>query len=205
MPLPSVPDYCRTKKCREKEQCVVKDNAGICVATSKATCRVIGDPNYETFDGSKFSFQGTCSYIMVNTSGEDKSLTEFTIINKNELAHSGLGAYIKTVIIKFRGHEIIIAQNARDKVIVSKTHNNDFCLCRIRQKPMGVKTTFFPRYNPQLHFCTCTYLRVLLVPLYSTIKVDSFLSIFSQGDDRWLFTSYLKSWDLRNSCNVPGL
>ncbi|KAM9436504.1 IgGFc-binding protein [Clarias gariepinus] len=112
-----MPDYCRTKKCREKEQCVVKDNAGICVATSKATCRVIGDPNYETFDGSKFSFQGTCSYIMVNTSGEDKSLTEFTIINKNELAHSGLGAYIKTVIIKFRGHEIIIAQNARDKVI----------------------------------------------------------------------------------------
>lgn len=116
-----IADVCSKKKCREKEQCVEKNNAAVCVATSKATCRVLGDPTYETFDGSRLSFQGTCSYIMVKTSGEDKNLTKFTIINKNELARSLHGAYIKKVTIKVSGHEISIVQQKRKKVIVSKT------------------------------------------------------------------------------------
>lgn len=98
-----------------------RDNEAVCVATSKATCRVFGDPNYETFDNSRFSFQGTCSYIMVKTSGEDKRLTEFVIINKNE--HNKRGSYVKIVSVKFSGHEIIIIQHNRNKVIVSKAHN----------------------------------------------------------------------------------
>lgn len=114
-----VPDPCRNKKCREKEQCVERENKAVCVATSKASCNVYGDPNYETFDGSRFSFQGTCSYIMVKTSGEDKSLTEFTIINKNK--QSMRGSYINTVTINLLGHEFIIVQHECNKVIVSKT------------------------------------------------------------------------------------
>ncbi|XP_026780753.3 IgGFc-binding protein isoform X1 [Pangasianodon hypophthalmus] len=109
-------DPCSITKCREKERCVERNSVAVCVASSKASCRVVGDPNYETFDGSRFSFQGTCSYVMVKTSGADKSLTEFTIINKNELAHSTRGSFIKTVTIKFPGHEIIINQRAHGKV-----------------------------------------------------------------------------------------
>lgn len=60
---------------------------------------------------------------MVKTSGEDKSLTEFAIINKNTLSQSARGTYVKTVTIKFPGHEIIIIQQDRNKVIVSKTNH----------------------------------------------------------------------------------
>lgn len=60
---------------------------------------------------------------MVKTSGEDKSLTEFAIINKNTLSQSARGTYVKTVTIKFPGHEIVIIQQDRNKVIVSKTNH----------------------------------------------------------------------------------
>ncbi|XP_017309111.2 IgGFc-binding protein isoform X2 [Ictalurus punctatus] len=133
-------DPCRKKQCREKEQCVERDNAAVCVPTSRASCRVIGDPNYETFDGSRFSFQGTCSYIMVKTSGEDKSLTEFAIINKNTLSQSARGTYVKTVTIKFPGHEIIIIQQDRNKVIIDGNESTlPVNLDRIRITQSGIR------------------------------------------------------------------
>ncbi|XP_060756261.1 IgGFc-binding protein-like isoform X2 [Neoarius graeffei] len=113
-------DLCSKKKCREKEQCVERNNTAVCVPTSKASCQVIGDPNYETFDGSRVTFQGICSYVMVKTSGADKSLPEFSIINKNKLGQTKLGSYLNTVTVKIQGHEIIIFQHDRNNVTVGK-------------------------------------------------------------------------------------
>ncbi|XP_049323399.1 IgGFc-binding protein [Astyanax mexicanus] len=111
-------DPCKNKDCREKEQCMEKEGKGMCVPKSKASCRAVGDPHYQTFDGSLFSFQGTCSYVLAKTSGEDKTLTNFTIIHKNELALGARGSYIKSVIIKLPGHDITVIHGNRNKVTV---------------------------------------------------------------------------------------
>ncbi|XP_036413795.1 IgGFc-binding protein-like [Colossoma macropomum] len=115
-----VPDPCFKKTCREREICVEKDNKGVCTPESKASCQAVGDPHYETFDGSLFSFQGTCSYVMVKTSGKDKTLTPFSIINKNQLASGARGSYMKSVIIKLPAHEIVITHGERNRVTAIK-------------------------------------------------------------------------------------
>ena len=52
-----------------KEHCEVQEGHGVCVPDSEATCWIYGDPHYKTFDGWSYPFQGTCTYVLVNTTG----------------------------------------------------------------------------------------------------------------------------------------
>uniref|UniRef100_A0A8C9V6I5 Si:dkey-65b12.6 n=1 Tax=Scleropages formosus TaxID=113540 RepID=A0A8C9V6I5_SCLFO len=117
---------CMELTCREKEDCILKGDTGtaICVPRSKTSCWAIGDPHYQTFDGTIFGFQGTCSYTVAKTNGKDDSLTAFSIVNKNEIRGNSDGSFLKSASIKVKGHEISILNHERGKVRIDGVISN---------------------------------------------------------------------------------
>ena len=105
-------------QCRKKERCVVEKDQGVCEAVSEAVCWVMGDPHFSTFDGTLFSFQGTRSYTLVNTTRQDPTLTDFTILTKNELRGNSIGSYIRSTTVYLLGHRISILSGQRGSVEV---------------------------------------------------------------------------------------
>ncbi|XP_014056973.2 alpha-tectorin-like [Salmo salar] len=92
------------------------NNKAVCVAQSKATWWLFGDPHYSTFDGQPFSFMGTCSYILVNKTGKDPALLQFSIQTKNELRVNSKGSFLKSANIDLSGHRITILTGQRGTV-----------------------------------------------------------------------------------------
>uniref|UniRef100_A0A4W6EU93 VWFD domain-containing protein n=1 Tax=Lates calcarifer TaxID=8187 RepID=A0A4W6EU93_LATCA len=101
-------DPCAEVMCRVKEHCEVVEDQGECVPDSKALCWAFGDPHYTSFDGLSYSFQGTCTYILVNTTGLDPSLPEVTVTTKNELRGNSEGSFVRSVTVEMMGHHISV-------------------------------------------------------------------------------------------------
>ncbi|XP_076136860.1 IgGFc-binding protein-like isoform X2 [Alosa pseudoharengus] len=117
-------DPCEAKNCREKETCVKNGSDVHCVAMSSSTCRIVGDPHYQSFDGKLFSYQGSCTYTLVQTTGLDKTLTPFSIVTKTEMESKHRGAYLKTVTVNMEGVQIVVVYGDPGKVQVDGSTSN---------------------------------------------------------------------------------
>nr|XP_057909028.1 IgGFc-binding protein-like [Doryrhamphus excisus] len=111
-------DPCADIVCRTKEHCEVSEGQGVCVPDTSVLCWAFGDPHYTTFDGWSYSFQGTCTYLLLNTTGVDPSLPAVTVTTKNELRGNSEGSFVRSATVEMMGHTISIPKDERGFVLI---------------------------------------------------------------------------------------
>ncbi|XP_010128119.1 PREDICTED: IgGFc-binding protein-like, partial [Chlamydotis macqueenii] len=111
---------CKALQCRPKERCKWKDGKAKCVPSLVATCWGWGDPHYHTFDGLDFDFQGTCTYTMAESCGNDTRLVPFKVEGKNDI-RGGVKSvsYVTLTNIKVYGQQVTVRQKEVGKVRVN--------------------------------------------------------------------------------------
>ncbi|XP_039181480.1 IgGFc-binding protein-like [Crotalus tigris] len=113
-------DPCKVKICRPKETCKVKDGQAVCVPDYQGHCWCWGDPHCHTFDGYSYDFQGTCSYVLTQSTDIDQSLVPFLVVIKNEnRGGNNAVSYVRHVQMRVYEQEIAIYKQENGRVWVN--------------------------------------------------------------------------------------
>ncbi|KAK2880802.1 hypothetical protein Q8A67_018070 [Cirrhinus molitorella] len=109
------PVVCDRSSCGPYERCELVGGVRRCLPISRAICEASGDPHYVSFDGRRFDFQGTCTYILSQSCGlERTNLTHFSIQVENERWWPNKYHKVsvtKQVALTVYGSTIILRQN----------------------------------------------------------------------------------------------
>ncbi|KAG8570025.1 hypothetical protein GDO81_014652 [Engystomops pustulosus] len=115
---------CKSEACGPEEECKLVNGAWGCQPKDCGRCVASGDPHYISFDGLRFDFQGTCTYILSKVVADDSQLPKFTIVVENESYGNGRVAVTRLVVVSVYGYTIAIERNMRSKVKVDGELNN---------------------------------------------------------------------------------
>ncbi|XP_021107375.1 IgGFc-binding protein [Heterocephalus glaber] len=110
---------CRnTQGCPQGERCRVENGLLGCYPDNFASCQASGDPHYISFDGRRFDFMGTCTYLLVGSCGQDAELPTFRVLVENE--HRGVQtvSYTRAVRVEARGVKLALRREYPGKVLV---------------------------------------------------------------------------------------
>ena len=110
---------CQRASCRDEEECRVEDGIQDCYPKSYGTCTAAGTTHYESFDGGKFIFQGTCMYQLAGLCKKSQGLVDFQVLVQNGRRADKVLSPVALVMVKVYGKNIVISQEHPGKITVS--------------------------------------------------------------------------------------
>ncbi|KAI4876213.1 hypothetical protein NFI96_017951 [Prochilodus magdalenae] len=120
---------CTLTSCPSGQDCKVVKNIRNCYPVSKSTCNIYGDPHYNTFDNSTYSFQGTCTYTAAEGCQlEGTQLTPFAVVVENEkwdgIQLTPNVSMAKLVIVGVYGLSLVLQRNEIHQIMINGVLNN---------------------------------------------------------------------------------
>ncbi|KAM9631636.1 IgGFc-binding protein-like [Trichechus inunguis] len=180
-----------TQGCPAGERCRVQDGLLGCYPDRFGTCEGSGDPHYVSFDGRRFDFMGTCTYLLAGSCGQNAALPDFRVLVENEHRGSQTVSYTRAVRVEARGVELAVRREHPGKVLVGNVAPG---LGGGQATPLKLRGS-----GPQLD----GVLRCL--PFQAA---DGQIQVFRQGSDAIIRTDFgltvTFNWNSRVRAKVPG-
>ncbi|XP_033701123.1 IgGFc-binding protein [Tursiops truncatus] len=107
-----------TQGCPAGERCRVQNGLLGCYPDSFGSCQASGDPHYVSFDGRRFDFMGTCTYLLAGSCGQAAGLPAFRVLVENEHRGSQTVSYTRAVRVEARGVKVAVRREYPGRVLV---------------------------------------------------------------------------------------
>lgn len=108
---------CFSASCTPTQECTIK-NGHLGCFDAMATCTVWGDPHYITFDGAVAHFQGTCSYVITESTSRGANETGFRVVATNNHRGNNRVSFVSTVAVHLTNrHESAYVRIASNRIV----------------------------------------------------------------------------------------
>uniref|UniRef100_A0A665WKG4 Si:ch211-39f2.3 n=1 Tax=Echeneis naucrates TaxID=173247 RepID=A0A665WKG4_ECHNA len=175
---------CVRQPCSFAQVCRPSSFHHSCQNVPRHSCTISGDPHYRTFDGARFSFQGTCTYILSEQCRQD--LPYFRVEGKNE--HIGSTRVSWTGLVKVYVHnetiELVRGRRGEAKV------NGNFAATPISLNngsiqiyESGFSVTISTNFGLVVSYHTNYYVRISLPSTYQNATCGLCGNFNSRGAD----------------------
>ncbi|XP_077204093.1 IgGFc-binding protein-like isoform X4 [Paroedura picta] len=106
---------CQPWECSVQEKCQLQDGVLGCHPRDRASCHVVGDPHYYTFDKVMLTFLGTCTYTLVRVCDGSSSsgIAPFAISGQNEDRGPRGATYLREIYVDVYGTRVTLQKNKR--------------------------------------------------------------------------------------------
>ncbi|XP_054436763.1 IgGFc-binding protein isoform X2 [Pteronotus mesoamericanus] len=107
-----------TQGCPAGEHCNIQNGLLGCYPDRFGSCQASGDPHYVSFDGRRFDFMGTCTYLLSGSCGQSPALPSFRVLVENEHRGSQTVSYTRAVRVEARGVKVAVRREHPGQVLV---------------------------------------------------------------------------------------